>query len=300
MGYIIPTTLVRFILGNLSKNKKFSGLCTLGVDIQPLNNLTLREYYGLPVEIEGILVTEVQNMGPSKELLKTDDIILKIDDITIHNDNTVSLREIIMKNDDYLRILKDHSTLLQSDEIVPYSNILSLKTPGDIIEVVVLRNKKQITIKVKVEPEQFLVPILEYQIKSSCYIVAGLVFIPLSYMFINEKKQNKEHVSHLITMTENTEITQANEQLLVLSQIFHTELTEDYRENNDVLESVNKTKIINLVHLREIVTKEIQKTEYIIFKFRNVNNEIILKSSDIKKYSKEILEDNTNSDRDFY
>jgi S1-C subfamily serine protease len=279
MGYIIPTTFINFIFDIFRSEKVFRGICTLGTEIQTLNNVGLREYYKTD---KGILVTKVYQLGSSYKFLKENDVITKIDGIDIRSDGTVPLEKIV-----------GYSI---NDEIVPYTNITSLKRPGTIVPVEIIRDGKVLKVDIKLQPENFLIPILEYQINPSYYIIAGLVFIPLSYMFIDEKRKDRESISSIIGTLQREPKTHG-EQIIILSQIIRTELTEDFVENNDVLTSLNDQEIINLSHLFNLVQKEMKKADYLVFKFDR--KEIILSTADVKKHHKSILEQNIGKEPEY-
>merc|ERR1719261_419789 len=55
IGYVIPTVVVMHFLNDLLKNKQYTGFPTLGVEIQPMENVHLRESCGMEKKQKGIL-----------------------------------------------------------------------------------------------------------------------------------------------------------------------------------------------------------------------------------------------------
>lgn len=298
MGYIIPTTLVRHFLTNVINNYKnnimFQGLCSLSIVYQRLNNVVLREYLKLSRTETGVLVTDVEKFGASENILKKMDVITHINNKKIDNDGTMLLQDIILDNDPFIIPGNEKSELLQEGEVAPFTNYISLKKTNDEITLTVLRNGKKVNVNIKLKPKLFLAPRLDYQIKPSYFIVGGLVFLPLSLMLFLEKKDNKEYVSHLREYIEQNKqiIKVKNEQIIILSEIFVTELTEDFNFDNYVLKSVNNINIINLEHLYQTVVKERKKSNYLTFEFKDTSEIIILSCSDIAKHENNILLEN--------
>ena len=305
MGYIIPTTLLRYFLDMIKKEKAFNGLCSLGIHYQNLNNIVLREYLNLSREITGILIVSIDKFGSSDGILQKMDVITAINGKKIDNDGTMSLYDIIIESDDFMRQNVKNDTenenpkLLQIGEVAPFTNLISLLRYDTNIKLTIIRNKKIMNINIKLRPKQFLVSILEYQMKPSYCIISGLVFIPVSLMAYIEKKQNKEYISHLSKYIERQDMKYPNQQIIILSQIFTTELTDNYFDDNFILLSVNDIDIINLHHLYQIFQKEIKKSKYLIFKFRDTSQVIILNVSDIYKHHENIILENLGDVSDF-
>lgn len=291
MGYIIPTTLFRYFLSIIRDKNKFQGLSSLGMQYQALNNISIREFLGLKRENTGILITKIEKYGSSDGILNKMDVLTHINGKKIDNDGTMLLQDIIIDNDPKLSI-KSSSELLQSGEIAPFNNFISLKKSGEKVSINILRNGESLSFNITLKAKQFLIPILEYQIKPSYYIMAGIVFIPLSLMAFLEKKHSHEYTSHLNNYFENQEFTKPDEQIIIISQIFTTELTEDYPDDNFIVHSINEIEIINLKHLYEIVQGEIKKEQYIKIKFKDTTKIIVLSSSDINKHQENIRYEN--------
>jgi S1-C subfamily serine protease len=294
MGYIIPTALVRYFLKAI--RGEFRGLCSLGIQYQGLNNVVLREYLGLKRESSGILITGFDRYGSSDKILKKMDVIIAINDKSIDNDGTMSLYDILSDSDPSSDL---NSDLLQKGEIAPFTSFIGLKHTGETVKITVLRDSQITHINIKIKPKKFLAPILEYQIQPSYCIVAGLVFIPLTLMAYMEKKQNHEYISHLTDYLEKQELNEENEQVIILSQIFTTEITEDYPDDNFIVKSINEIEINNLEHLYQTVQKELGKNKYLKFEFKDTSKVIILNSSDVNKYQENIIFENLGDIPDF-
>lgn len=292
MGYIIPTTLIRYFIEKIKEKTKFKGLCSLGIYYQPLNNIILREFLGLKRTDTGILVANVEKYGSSDDILKKMDVIIKINDRAVDNDGTMRLFDIISDIDPTSISKEGTSDLLQEGEVAPFANMVAFRKNGSTIKLTILRDAKIMDVIIELKPKQFLIPMMEYQIKPSYYIIAGLVFIPLSLMLYVEKKQNKEYVANLTEYIERQEVKSPDEQIIILSQIFTTEITEDYPDDNFILASVNDIEILNLAHLHSLIKKELSKSTYLKFTFKDIHKIAVLNVADVNKYQKDIIYEN--------
>lgn len=281
MGYIIPVILIQYVINTLKY--QYTGLCNLGVDTQHLNNPILREYFKLD-GYQGILVNYVEPLSSGFNILQKDDVIMNIDGIAVYNDGTIRLNDLLEK------IMIKSQTNIASDEIVSYNSIISLKKPGDIVTLDIHRKHKAMQLTIKVNPIHFLVPVLEYQLLPSYYIIAGLIFVPLTIMLVNEKRQNNEYVSNLVSVLNDTKPTHPDEQIIVLSQILYTELTDDYPEDNMILDTINDIKVINISNMHNILEKN--KAEYLTFAFRDSHKKIIIRNHGVKQITDEIMQQN--------
>jgi len=296
MGYIIPSLIVEYFFRRIQNEKTFYGICDLGICAQNLSNQTLREYHDLKPQHTGILINGTMRIGAASGILETNDILMKIGDVNIDNDGTISLKELLS----HYAFSKDENEYLKTfkmEERIPYNNLISLMLPNDKVELTILRKgvKKNVTVTTKIRP--FLVPILSYQLEPSYYIIGGLIFVPLSYMFIDEKIATGEYVYNLIEIADGSIMEDIDEQIIVLSSILNTDLTEDYKTSNYVLSSINGKKPVNLKHLKKLVDSE--KGKFLKFDFKDSAESIIINNEDAKKYTKEIIKDKLNITEDF-
>lgn len=60
-------------------------VCSLGINIQPLESEALRKYYKLRNHDTGVLVARVNKQSPAGNVLLSNDIITSIDGIEVRN-----------------------------------------------------------------------------------------------------------------------------------------------------------------------------------------------------------------------
>lgn len=276
MGYIIPTGLVEFFLRSIVASRRFRGLCSLEIGIQTLDNIAMREYLKVGSRT-GILVNQVNKFGASAESLHRFDVIVQIDGKNIANDGSMLLADVLS------------GTSPESGEIVPFSTFISLRIPGDVVTLTIIRDGKEMLVKVVLGPKPFLIPIMEYQIVPSYCIVAGLVFVPLSLMVIDEKAKDKEYISHMMHYHISREMRKKDEQIIILSQRFDSEITEGIETENNILKSVNSTEIVNLDHLHRVIKTESKKSSALLFEFWDTGKIVIINSQDYIRNQRSIL-----------
>lgn len=295
MGYIIPPVIIEYFLRsftNANADGVFGGLCSIEVSTQSLHNLVLRKYINIPTDKTGVLITGIDRANVSHKHLQIDDVLMTLDGRSIYNDGTISLADVLSIYDAAQSAPRTVLGPLGSGEIIPYHNYIHLKSPGDILELGIWRSGKEIVVKFPVEPHHFTIPKFEYQSTLSYYIVMGLVFLPVSLPLIREKKQNNEYIHHLIELAKFPISSKKSSQVIVLSDIFTSEFTEEFPLGNYILQSVNGVDIRDMSHLVDTVTERVKKDEYVRFEFKDRTGIVLLKSSDVRKHDRHILEEN--------
>lgn len=285
MGYLIPGIIIEFFFRMIQKYKSFKGLCYLGLEYQKMHNPTLREYYKLPPSNTGVLVSQIYETSSLYGLLQPGDIIMKLNDINIDTDGTIAMRDVLVYKQ------KIDMIPLVSDERVSFLNLVSLHLPDEESRMVVWRDGKSKEIKFKTRIRNFLVPILTYQVSPAYFIMGGLVFVPLTFMMVDKMLENDENdVSHLLQYVEEEQHFEG-QQKLVLTEILLSEMTDGFDNKLDILESVNGIAIKNLEHMFKVVNEQTKKSKFLVLAFENSAHIIVLKSDEVRKYSRSIAID---------
>jgi len=121
------------------KHGKYTGFPTLGVEIQTLENTTLRESYGMEAKQKGVLVGRVAATAAAAKVLKAGDVLLAFEGEQIGNDGTVRFRK---------------------HERVMYTWLVAQKFYGEQAQLTVLREGKKLDLTIdNFLPEAALVPI---------------------------------------------------------------------------------------------------------------------------------------------
>ena len=190
----------------------------------------------------------------------------------------------------------DTSLSLANGEIVPFTSMISLIPAGVTISLNILRQGKKIVIPVVTRHIDITIPIMEYQMAPSYMIIGGLVFIPVSYMSLIEKKKMGEDVSYSVDLPKGK--AKESSQLIMLSEIFNNDMTEGYAADNIIVKSLNGHPIINLSQFHRLVKTELKKSKFLVFQFANSLQIIVLNSNQVVKNHKRILLDNIGHDKD--
>lgn len=284
MGYFIPSVIVQYFIDVIVAHGGYPGICTLGIKTQNTNNAAMKEFMQLEPADTGVVVSYVNPIGSCAGKIKRYDLLHKINDIVIDNDGKISLKAMLMD--------RTHGTdgvRFNMEDRISFGSLVSLYQPGTKLRLDITRDGKRKIVGVIVKVREFLVPMSPSQLKPSYYIPAGLVFVPLSLMAVSAKLSRGEAVGHLVDLAESQESQETDSQLIMLSEILHTDLTNGYEGENLVLSTVNGDPVKNLAHLKAIIDK--RAATHIILEFYNSNDLIILRSEDIRKYSKSIVID---------
>ena len=130
IGYVIPVTVVQHFLEDIRRNhgNYWSGITSVGITYKRLENPTLRKYLQLPTSSSnlktktktmkklnrnntdkninnkdnatsgGVMIRSCSPTSPARHVLKPDDVILKIDGISVSSDGNIPFRKFSVYN----------------------------------------------------------------------------------------------------------------------------------------------------------------------------------------------------------
>lgn len=78
IGFVVPVNVIDHFLDDVDRHGSYSGVCGLGVRLQPMENDQLRKHFGMGVDETGILVLSTASTAPAAALLKKGDVVLKV------------------------------------------------------------------------------------------------------------------------------------------------------------------------------------------------------------------------------
>lgn len=161
-GFFIPTTLVNHFLTDIADGK-YDGFPQAGIRFVSLQNIAYRKFLGLPDNDIGARIDHIFDVPSTRELLKVDDVILKVGPYDVGSDGTI--------------VYEGNRVFL--------SVAISDAQSGDKLPFKVWRDKKEIDLEV---------PLFTYSRDKSegnqhedlprYYVYGGLVFTPLSRDFM--------------------------------------------------------------------------------------------------------------------
>jgi S1-C subfamily serine protease len=161
ISYLVPTVMIRHFLDDL-KDGKLDGVPAFAVLTQPMENPTLKAYYGLQPHQGGVLVDLVIPTGGLEGVLKKGDVITSIDGHTIQEDATAAFR---------------------THEFTNYEYYVQLHQMGEKVSLEVLREGKTMRIEaplLKKADDLLLIRTYLYDRMPRYVILGGYVFAPLT------------------------------------------------------------------------------------------------------------------------
>ncbi|CAE8698962.1 unnamed protein product, partial [Polarella glacialis] len=218
-------------------------------------------------------VGRIPPTSPVKTVLKVGDVLMSVDQVSIANDGTVSLRR---------------------HERVAYSWLLAEKFYGDPVKMQVLRDGKTVELVLeKIQPEWPLVPVHMFnQVYEgpSYLMIAGLVFTTLSVPFLRSEfgeMWDCEAPIEIVHRVMHQRATGHGEQLVLLTQVLAHDLTVGYEDlENMLLVTVNDIKVENLRQVMDITQSS--DAEYLRFGLHN-SLVLVVKATEALKATPEAL-----------
>ncbi|KAI5442232.1 protease Do-like 10, mitochondrial [Lathyrus oleraceus] len=235
IGYIIPVPVIKHFISGVEENGKYIGFCSLGLSCQTTENVHLRNHFGMQPGMTGVLVNKINPLSDAYKVLKKDDIILSFDGVPIANDGTVPFR---------------------NRERITFDHLVSMKKLNENAVVRVLRDGQEIELSIILQPIQPLVPVHQFDKLPSYYILAGLVFVPLTQPYLHEYGEDWYNASprRLCERALRELPKKENQQLVILSQVLMDDINAGYERLADLqVLKVNGTEIDNLEHLCQLV-----------------------------------------------
>lgn len=305
VGYIIPPFVVTHFIKVFQRYNKFPGICSLGIEVQNTINDAGRSYYNIDKLTLKLFKDEQHKL---EEYEKKHSTIAIVQD-EIHTNKSLGIivtdsygTPELKRNDIILRINNknvDSNGYVfheQSNEMLPYWYLFDFMFPGEKVEIDVIRKEQLKKITFRIKTAKHLVPALEYEVTPRYYILGGLIFVPLSGSYIYQQLLLNKGVGGLIGIYEESRWkTNDMEELIILSDIISSELSKGYMGyENLLLMTVNKKKVKNLEHFKDLIDNN--KEKYIRLKFsdgvkiilpaHNIveNTQIISKQLGVEKY----------------
>ncbi|KAF8822254.1 trypsin domain-containing protein [Cardiosporidium cionae] len=237
IGYIIPCEVVFHFMEDYSRHGMYTGFGSCSFIWQKVENKCMQMYFGLKERNTGILISKIDKTSPAYGLLKKGDIVLSIDDNDIATDGTVSF---------------------SNGERIAFEWLLCQKFAGEHIRFSILRNKRNKEIVLPVVRSEPLVPTyLPEEKKPEYFIAGGLVFIPLTELFLTSEYGQDclcRAPGHLVTASNRSHREFEDEQIVVIGHILAHEITVGYEDfSHYCIREFNGQKIRNLRHLASLI-----------------------------------------------
>jgi hypothetical protein len=161
-GFFIPPPIIQHFLKDI-EDKKYDGFPLGGVRIVPLQNPAYREFLKMPNNDLGARLDSLLNIESTEEVLKPEDVLLKVADIPVASDGTI----------------------LYKGNRVSAGLVFQLAQHGEKVPVLVWRECQE---------QQVSLPVFVYEGDRATgsqhdrlpkyYVYGGLVFTPLSLDYL--------------------------------------------------------------------------------------------------------------------
>ena len=161
ISYLVPTVMIRHFLNDL-KDGRLDGVPAFAVLTQPMENPSLKAFYGLTKHQGGVLVDMVIPTGGLEGILKKGDVITAIDGHPIQEDATSAFRR---------------------HEYTNYEYYVQLHQIGEKVALDLIRDGKRMHLEaplLKKAGQLLLIGVYRYDAMPRYVILGGYVFAPLS------------------------------------------------------------------------------------------------------------------------
>lgn len=272
IGYLIPTTVVRYFLKDI-EDGVYDGYVELGIRTINSFSQTLRKLRQIPDDIGGVFITRVSRGGSADGYLKKDDLIYEIDGLPIGRNGTVAY---------------------DRDARVDFLETVDNKHSGDMINLKIIRKNKTMELKFPAKRmTEFDYLRHKYDEPFDYILLGGLLFQAVSRDLLQEWNRNSEtqggsqflyRMFYFIEDDLGSDGTQ--EDIVFYRKLNHPINSGSGYYLNMILESVDDINVKNLKHFREILSKS--KNDFYKLKFRDLNTYLILKKDKVIRADKEI------------
>jgi S1-C subfamily serine protease len=256
IGYIVPIIVIKAFLKDI-EDGVVNGFHRDNIYVQHLTNNSLKKIYGLGNK-SGVLITHVDF---DEEVLKTNDIILSIDDKNIANNGTIESK--FGRMDFNLEFHK--------------------KQVGEKVKLHILRDKEEIIVYYDIKRDNKLI---EYEFdKNPRYIIyGGFAFTPLTKNYLIEISSKNRKLKTFFYHKSRTK--DYVEPVVCIPTIFPTVENRGYYLSNFILQKVNNIKIKDFKHLVSILDNT--NNEFTIFEFLE-KYKIVINTKKAKDSLNEVL-----------
>ncbi|MDH5257265.1 MAG: serine protease [Gammaproteobacteria bacterium] len=230
LGYFIPTTIIRQFLLDI-EDSNVNGIPSLGVFFQTLENPAARAQLKLTKSQSGIRIRNITKSGTLDQILKENDVLLKIDGKTILNDGRVPFQE---------------------NGRIWLSYHVATKQVGDKLKLSYARDGKIHNIEVVLKPFRLtLIPRQpQYDQQPNYYVAGGLLFIAVEPRYLWNWGPNwSKNIPTSLKAHESTIYGHQDlEQLVVISEVFDASVNKGYSGEieNIRVKNINGKNVLRL------------------------------------------------------
>ncbi|MGH1540011.1 MAG: S1C family serine protease [Arenicella sp.] len=272
LGYFVPPSVIQHVLEDI-EDGQYDGFRKLGFYIQSMESPAMKSIHGIKPEQTGVVVTHVLEGSPSDKRIQVGDVILKIDDYVIADDETINFRD---------------------DQRTSYKYAIDQYQFDEDVEITLMRDGKDITVSIPPGNEfqsASLVRAERFGELPEYYIYGGVLFVPLNMNLIKrwgKKWRQKAPIDFLQQRYKWT--SKEREESVVALTVLPAEVNLGYHNwSNWIIDKVNGESIKNFAHLASVLHNN--KQEYVIISDKDgyqlaINHQQAISSRDaiLKRY----------------
>ncbi len=270
----IPASFIRPIL-EARKKSSYHGLAYFPFVWQPAENPSTHKFLKWPGEPRGVLVIDVPATPGEPPLLKTRDIILKVDGFDIDTQG-------YYQDPDYGRLILENLSTRR-------------KFAGDEVKLKVWRDGAALDVNYplpKAEYSTKLLPDQTFDQEPEYLIAGGLLFQPLSGAYLRSWGPDwKRSAPFRLTFYNNDAPTKERPALLLLSAVLPDVYNLGYQDSRTlVVDKVNGQKVSRLPDLQQALQKPVDGFHVIEFARGDSLHRIVLDADKLETATRRVLQ----------
>ncbi len=228
-GFFIPPSVINHFLEDIGDGK-YDGFPLAGIQIQPLQNPAYRKMLKLDNDTSGARIDSLLNIASTTQLLKEDDVLLKVKDYEVGSDGTVIYR----------------------GNRLGVSVIFQEAQDGEAIPVTVWRDGKELKLDVPMsviheddrEGNQ-------YDVLPRYFVHGGLVFTPLSLDYLRSNRGSSDELIYELNYRRREKPESLRPEPIVLSTVLSHEVNANMGVRGGLM--VNKINGVKINRLEDVV-----------------------------------------------
>ncbi len=255
VGYFIPVPLITRFLDDM-KDGKYDGVPEIGVETSSLINQHYRRYLGLPENTAGILVDRVVPRSSAEGVIKTGDVLTKIEDMQIDAAGMVNYGE------------QQVTFFIEAEN----------RQIGDLLKIQVWRNGKFHDLSLTLKAAPFGVEMRNsYDELPEYLIFGGLIFIALNRNYIHSPGNVTPPLAYEHWYRELERPRTRKDQAVLISRVLPSSVNSGYTNlHNFIVSTVNGKSINTLNDLDKMLKDMPPDTRHVVFESEWQNMPIVL------------------------
>jgi len=233
-GFFIPPPVIQHFLQDV-QDGRYDGFPRMGINLATLQNPAYRAFLKLPDNDQGVRVDRLLPKSEAADVLKVDDVILRIGEFPVASDNTIVF----------------HGNRVSSQLA------FQLAQNGERVPVTLWRDGREMSANVMVK--SFVEDQAEgnqYDVKPRYFVFGGLVFTPLSRDYLRDSSRDASEgsgseLTYELFFRSREDPSSVREEPVVLSGVLGDEVNANFRVRGRAL--VDKINGVRIDSLADVV-----------------------------------------------